>query len=341
MSQTVFIVLIVIALILVSCATLRVPTYKGKITDHFDGKRFSNPDGPGMGNFKELMKYNRKNKKDKWVFQANESPISEPIVNFSEKGHVRYFHINHASVLIQIDGVNILSDPIYSKRASPISWAGPKRFREPGIPFDMLPKIDAVIISHDHYDHLDIKTLKRLKQRDNPRIFAGLGHKSFLKKFKLLNVAEMDWDETLSYEGIDFTFTKAIHWSNRAFSPRKTLWGGFVLKGSSSIYFAGDTAYGPHFKQAKEQYGPFDLALIPVGAYTPRFFMLHVHMDPQQAAQTHLDLQARESLAIHWGTFQLTHEAMYDPVRELEVACDSLGISNFYFDEKPGIEHKL
>ena len=338
MSQTLLIVLVIAVVVAVSCATLRVPTYKGETSDHFDGKRFSNPDGAGMGSFRDLMKFNRKNEKDKWEVQTQASPITGNVGNFAEEGKIRYYHINHATVLIQMDGLNILTDPVYGKRASPISWAGPKRFREPGIPFDLLPKIDAVVISHDHYDHLDIGTLKKLRDRDNPRIFAGLGHKGFLKKFKLNNVEEMDWNETASIDGLEVIFTKAVHWSNRAFSPRKTLWGGYVLKGSASIYFAGDTAYGPHFSEAREKYGPFDLALIPIGAYTPRFFMLHVHMDPQQAAQTHLDLQPRESLAIHWGTFQLTHEAMYDPVEELQVACDSLGIENFYFDEHPGVE---
>ncbi|GLR15431.1 MBL fold metallo-hydrolase [Portibacter lacus] len=336
MSNLLIIILVLVVVIAVSCATLNVPTYQGEKTDHFDGKKFHDPDGRGLGDFGKLMKYNRQNKKAKWEFQETSDFSLEQIDNFTTEGKVRYFHINHATVLMQMDGMNILTDPVYSKRASPISWAGPKRFRDPGIPFDKLPKIDAVLISHDHYDHLDISTLKKLRDRDNPTILAGLGLKGFLRKFKLENVVELDWNEETEINGLTFTFTQAIHWSNRAFSPRKTLWGGYVIKGSSSIFFAGDTAYGPHFTDIKEKYGPFDLALIPVGAYTPRFFMLQVHMDPQQAFQTHMDVDAKESYAIHWGTFQLTHEGMYDPVDELTVACDSAGVDNFYFDRLAG-----
>jgi len=339
MSQSLLILIIVVILIAVSCATLRVPTYQGEVSDHFDGKKFFNPDGPGMGNFWELMKYNVSNKKGKWERQNHSSYISQKIEDYSESGQIRYFHINHATVLIQMDGINILTDPVYSQRASPFSWAGPKRYRDPGVAFEFLPRIDVVVISHDHYDHLDITTLKKLRDRDEPMVLVGLGLKKFLGKFKVTNVTELDWDQTVRIKGMDFTFTPSIHWSNRAFSPRKTLWGGYVIKGSASTYFAGDTAYGPHFSSAREKYGPFNLALIPIGAYEPRFFMLHVHMDPKQGLQTHLDLQSLESLAIHWGTFQLTHETMFEPVNDLQMLCDSASISNFLYDLSPGVEH--
>ncbi|WP_235298907.1 MBL fold metallo-hydrolase [Portibacter marinus] len=339
MSHSFLILIFFIAILAISCATMRVPTYEGEVSDHFDGRRFFNPDGPGMGNFWKLMKYNRKHQKGEWNFQNAKSLVTEEISDFNQTGSIRYFYINHATVLIQIDGVNILTDPVYSQRASPFEWAGPKRYRNPAITFELLPRIDAVLISHDHYDHLDVKTLKRLRDRDNPVMYVGLGLKNFLKRFKLNNVIELDWDQKHSIKGVEIVFTEAIHWSNRAFSPRKTLWGGYVIKGSASTYFAGDTAYGAHFTEAKKKYGPFDLALIPIGAYVPRFFMLHVHMDPQQGLQTHRDLDPGESLAIHWGTFPLTHESMFDPVQELQTACDSVGIENFYFDMTPGIEH--
>ena len=337
MSQFLFISLVFVLLIAISCATLNVPTYKGEVSDHFDGKKFYNPDGPGMGDFKELMKFNRKNKKAKWKFQESESSVKSVINDFDTEGEVRYFHINHATVLIQMDGVNILTDPVYFKRASPFATVGPKRFRSPGIPFEYLPRIDAVVISHDHYDHLDVHTLKRLRERDNPIIYAGLGHEAFLRKFKLNNVKALDWHQTGQIKGVKITFTPAVHWSNRAFSPRKTLWGSFVIKASSTVYFAGDTAYSPHFKDTKDAYGPIDLAFIPIGAYIPRSFMLHVHMDPQQAVQTHIDLETKESFAIHWGTFQLTHEGMFDPIKELTAACSESQIENFHFDKTPGL----
>lgn len=337
MSQTLIILIIVFALIAISCATLNVPTYKGEKSDHFDGKKFFNPDAPGMGDFKELMTFNRKNKRAKWYFQDDKFSHSSKIEDFNIHKQVRYFHINHASVLVQMDGINILTDPVYFKRASPFSFIGPKRYRDPGIPFEFLPRIDIVVISHDHYDHLDVNTLKKLKERDNPMIYTGLGLKSFLNKFKITNVTEMDWNKQDSYKGIDIIFTPAVHWSNRAFSPRKTLWGGYLINGSSNVFFAGDTAYGDHFTSIKETFGSIDLALIPIGAYIPRSFMLHVHMDPQQALQAHIDIDATESFAIHWGTFQLTHEAMFDPIEELEEACKENKIENFHFEKTSGI----
>lgn len=337
MSQSLVIILLVIlVLILASCATMHVPTYSGDISDHFDGKKFYNPGNHKMGSFQELMAYNRTHKRAKWEFQEHIAEITSPVGSFDQEGEIRYFHINHATVLIQIDGKSILTDPVYSKRASPVSFAGPPRKSHPGIPFQFLPKIDYILISHDHYDHLDIKTLKKLRDRDNPEIITGLGLKGFLKKFKLQNVTELDWHESKIHNGLEIIFTPSIHWSNRAFSPRKTLWGSYLVKGSSTIYFAGDTAYGDHFSEIKSKYGAVDLALIPIGAYIPRSFMLHVHMDPQQAVQAHIDLEAKESYAIHWGTFQLTHEGMYDPIEELQITCAQKGVHNFHHDKIAG-----
>lgn len=342
MSQYLLIfILVVLLLTIYSCATLYVPTYKGEKTDHFDGRKFYNPGGHKMGDFRKLMKYNRQNKRKKWEFQDIETIHTEVISDFDTEGDVRFYHINHATMLVQMDGINILTDPVYFKRASPFSWAGPKRYRDPGIPFDLLPRIDVVVISHDHYDHLDVNTLKRLAKRDNPQILAGLGHKKFLKKFKLRNVEEMDWGEAVEINGVEIHFEKALHWSNRAFSPRKTLWGSYMFIGSSKVYFAGDTAYENHFSEIKEKFQNIDLALIPVGAYTPRFFMLHVHMDPEHAVKSHLDLDPRLSYAIHWGTFQLTHEGMFDPVEELDSICQTKSISNFIYDRVPGKGHQL
>jgi L-ascorbate metabolism protein UlaG (beta-lactamase superfamily) len=338
MSQFLIAVLIFTVFIAVSCATMRVPTYQGNVSEHFDGKKFYNPGDNGMGDFKELMRYNRSHKRAKWDFQDSTILHTETIKDFGQNGKVRYYHINHATVLIQMDSINILTDPVFGNRASPLSFAGPKRFREPGIPIELLPRIDVVIISHDHYDHLDMGTLKKLRNRDNPKIFSGLGHKAFLRKFKLYNVTELDWHQSAEYKNLKIIFTPAKHWSNRAFSPRKTLWGSYVIQGSSQLYFAGDTAYGTHFANTREKYGPMDLALIPIGAYIPRSFMLHVHMDPQHAVKAHIDLAAKESYAVHWGTFQLTHEGMFDPIIDLEEACKEARVSSFYFDKYPGLE---
>lgn len=338
MSQSIIFVLIILIIIVIttSCAQFYIPTYKGQPSDHFNGKKFFNPENDQMGDFRSLIKYNRTHKRAKWDFNEVTYEFLDCIDDFNESGTVRYFHINHASMLLQIDGMNILTDPVYSLRASPFEFLGPKRYRHPGIPFDKLPRIDLVLISHDHYDHLDTKTLKKLLKRDNPKILVGLGLKRFLRRFKLLNVEELDWHETIKINKLNITFTPAHHWSNRGFSPKKTLWGSYYIEGSSSVYFAGDTAYGNHFLDIKEKYGSPDLALIPIGAYLPRDFMLHVHMDPKQALQAHLDLESKESYAIHWGTFQLTHEGMEDPIIALKEECDLLNVHNFYFDKIAG-----
>ena len=324
--------IIIGGLLFYGCRTLNVPTYKGPITERWDGKKFNNVNGNAMGSFRDLMKYQRKNKKG--VFEEI-SPVAYKNIDFGavNKNSIYYKQVNHATVLIQHDGLNILTDPVYSKRASPFTLIGPKRYREPAIPFDELPKIDIIVISHDHYDHLDVATLKRLSERDNPTIYVGLGTKAFLEKFKIKNVVDMDWGEEQTINDLKIHFLPAKHWSNRFLSPRKTLWGSWMFSSAKkNIYYAGDTAYDSHFKDIKEKFGTIDLALIPIGAYKPRFFMEHVHMAPEVAFKAHKDLDPAASLAIHWGTFQLTHEGMFDPVNELEEILKKENDYRFHYD---------
>ena len=314
------------------CKTLHVPTYDGPITERWDGKKFNNVNGNDMGDFRALMKYQFKNKKAKWEVIDTPSDCRTTYPPSDEEIH--YKQINHATILVQHKSKNILTDPVYSKRASPFSWTGPKRYREPAIAFESLPKIHAVVISHDHYDHLDIKTLQRLSERDAPYIYVGLGTKLFLEKFKIKNVVEMDWNDKVKLGEIDITFLPAKHWSNRFLSPRKTLWGSWMFSSKNrNIYFAGDSGYDTHFKQIRKDFGKIDLALIPVGAYKPRFFMQHVHMAPEDAYMAHQDLNPEVSFAIHWGTFQLTHEGMFDPVDELQEILDKEGDTRFHYDK--------
>ena len=249
-----------------------------------------------------------------WV-DSSYGPKPAEKVNGNE---IRATLINHSTVLIQSGGYNILTDPIYSYRCSPVSFVGPKRARNPGIKFDELPKIDAVIISHDHYDHLDLPTIDRLIARDNPKIFLGLGVGERLDSMN--NVKELDWWESAAVsEQLSVTFVPVQHFSGRTLLDQyTTLWGGYVIEiGQRKIYFGGDSGYAKHYRETFEKFGPMDLSLLPVGGYAPRDFMSFAHLDPRQAIQAHKDLQSRKSIGIHYGTFQLTAESIDEPVKLL------------------------
>ncbi|MFZ5562467.1 MAG: MBL fold metallo-hydrolase, partial [Thermodesulfobacteriota bacterium] len=235
-----------------------------------------------------------------------------------DKG-LRYTVVGHATVLIQVDGVNILTDPIWSKRASMVSWAGPRRVAAPGITFSQLPPIDAVLISHNHYDHMDIPTLRRLARRDNPIVITGTGNGATLNRHGITNVRELEWWQETQVGGLTVLFTPARHFSRRGVNDyNRSLWGGFgVLAPSGNICFIGDSGYGDFFKQIGRRMGRVDLAFIPIGAYEPAWMMDTVHLTPEQAFQVHLDLGARRSVAIHFGTFQLTDEPMDEPAKRL------------------------
>ena len=227
--------------------------------------------------------------------------------------------INHATILIQMNGINILTDPHFSGRASPVQFAGPKRAVEPGIKFELMPKIDYILISHNHYDHLDLDTLKRFAKRDNPLILAGLKTQKFLKENDLDNAKDMDWWSNFIVDKLTITFVPAQHWSARGlFDKREMLWGGFYIKGIKSIYFAGDTGYGKFFKLIKDKLGPPEVALLPIGAYEPRWFMKSAHMNPKEAVQAFIDLESRRMFGMHFGTFKLTDEGYKDPVIDLQ-----------------------
>lgn len=249
-----------------------------------------------------------------WV----ESPYGPAPLPRVTGGELRMTLIGHATVLIQAEGYNILTDPVYSQRVGPFSLLGPSRVRNPGIRFEELPRIDLVLISHDHYDHLDLPTLERVIERDNPRIFLGLGVGERLGSMQ--NVRELDWWERVEVsEGFSLTFVPVRHFSGRTLTDRNTtLWGGFVMEiGGRKIYFGGDSAYGEHYRETFERFGPMDLALLPIGAYSPRSFMGFAHIDPAEAVQAHLELHARKSVGMHYGTFQQTAEKIDEPVELL------------------------
>ena len=248
--------------------------------------------------------------------------------------------IGHATVLVQIptaQGVrHLLTDPIFSERASPLSFVGPKRAQPPGIALAELPHIDLVVVSHNHYDHMDAASLQALNAQPGgpPRFLVPLGNRRWMEELGLRNVAELDWWQTDTLGEVEVVFTPVQHWSGRTLSDRmETLWGGYaVLAPSLHVFHAGDTGYSPDFKAIRERLAPrqagggFDLALLPIGAYEPRWFMATQHVNPPEAVQIHRDLGARRSLGMHWGTFELTDESLDEPPRALAAARQAAGV---------------
>jgi L-ascorbate metabolism protein UlaG (beta-lactamase superfamily) len=239
--------------------------------------------------------------------------------------------IGHATVLLRIGGINVLTDPQFSERASPLSFAGPRRV-VPAVPaLRELPHIDAVVVSHNHYDHLDLDSVAKLAAQagGSPRFFVPLGLKDWFVRSGIRDVVELDWWQSVQFKGIEIHFVPVQHWSRRTLGDtNQTLWGGWVLRHPElSFFFAGDTGYSKDFADIRARFGGFDLAAIPIGAYAPRWFMKIMHLDPAEAVQVHKDVNARQSLAIHWGTFDgLTDESLYEPPERLAQEREKAGL---------------
>lgn len=250
---------------------------------------------------------------------------------------LRISYVGHASFLLQTAGRNILIDPVWSERASPFAFAGPKRVNEPGIALEALPPIDAVLVSHAHYDHLDVATLSRLAEAHGPRVITPLGNDAIMRAHDEAIAAEAyDWHDRISLApDLAVTFVPLRHWSARDLLDRnKSLWAGFVLETPAGrIFHVTDSGYGDgyRFREARERYGPFRLAILPIGAYAPRWFMRDLHMDPHEAVQAFFDCGAELALAHHHGTFKLTDEAINAPARELATACRTAGVGRDIF----------
>ena len=302
-------------------------------SDHFDGRRFMNPTGPPMQPFTAIPRMLLA-RRTKWPARIDEPP-RQPLAVDGAAAVVTF--VGHATFLIQTAAGNILTDPVYSQRASPLNWVGPQRVRQPAVRFDDLPHISIVLLSHNHYDHCDLRTLGMLAQRFNPIVVTPMGNGSLVRSAALRQVEELDWWEDAKTTALPITLTPAHHFSSRGpFDRNRALWGGFVLTaGSLRVYFAGDTAYTGFFKAIRRRIGPVDLALLPIGAYEPRWFMQAVHMNPAEAVQAHLDLEASESVGMHFGTFQLTTEGIDEPLRALEEACRARNIPRSRFRTLP------
>ena len=297
--------------------------YRGPVSDHFDGHRFFNPEGdsptpaPRRGAGRFLNRWAR-GEHAQWPDHVAVRQTIPPVRVAGEAMRVTW--IGHATVLIQTQGLNILTDPAWSDRVSPFSFIGPTRVRAPGVAFDHLPRIDLVLVSHNHYDHLDLPTLERLWRRDRPLIVTSLGNDTILKGHGMAAVAG-DWGARVPVKpGVDVLIERNHHWGSRWGADRnRALWSAFTLRlPGGNIFFAGDTGYGDGawIRQAAA-HGPFRFAIIPIGAYEPRDFMQAHHVDPAEAMRVYQALHPAMGLGVHWGTFQLTFEAIDDPPRQL------------------------
>lgn len=303
------------------------PAYRGPISDHFNGKRFHN-NGAEAGGFIDLLRWLFNREVGHW----NDFTEAEPAPAPPERvgiGGLRATFVNHSTVLLQLDGINIITDPVWSHRVSPVSFSGPVRHRPPGIRFEDLPPIDVVLLSHNHYDHLDAPTMKRLAKEHHPRIYTSLGNAAYLDTLGIHGALDMDWwDSAEMPGGMKLTCVPAQHFSGRGTGDRdRTLWCGFVFEGSSGqIYFAGDSGVGKHFDEIAKRFRNIRLAMLPIGAYRPRWFMAPMHMGPDDAVRIHQLLASAMSMAIHFGTFALADDGETEPVELLNETLDALGI---------------
>lgn len=288
------------------------PKYRGPKSDHFNGKRFRNLARTRRTGFLDFLKWITHREPGVWSKWREITPAAPPPERVAG---LRVTWVNHATMLIQTANVNFLTDPIWSERCSPVTWAGPKRHHAPGLRLEDLPPIDVVLISHNHYDHMDVPTLKRLRRKQT---IVALGNAAVVK-----DATELDWWESASVTSdVRVHCVPAQHFSARGTRDRNAnLWCGFVIETpQGSIYFAGDTGYGPHFKMIRERFGPPRLALLPIGAFRPQWFMQAVHVSPSDAVRAARDLEAEVAIPMHWFTFRLADDGQDEPAETLRRA---------------------
>jgi L-ascorbate metabolism protein UlaG (beta-lactamase superfamily) len=315
------------------------PAVSGQyLSDHFDGELYFNP---GIDQPQPLSREQHRSRTRwilGWIFGIDRPDWPETKDVFPgpvpaarvPNGNLTITPVGHATFLIQMDGLNILTDPIWSERCSPVSWAGPRRRREPGIRFEELPPIDAVLISHNHYDHFDLPTLRRLAEAGTPRAIVPLGNLDLIRETGIPRTEELEWWQSVRLSpDVTVTLVPAQHFSARTLWDRnKTLWGGFVVSGpSGNVFYAGDTGYGPHFREIARRFSPIRAALLPIAPFRPQksnappqWNHPSVHMGPAEAVQAHLDLGAAVSAAAHFQVFQLGFDGFDDAVDTLAAA---------------------
>lgn len=315
----------------------RNPYYSGPVSDHFDGMRFFNPDGVAPGNMVAALKWQLRESRIKWPEKAEGPFQREKPPSLIDGSGLRVTMIGHASMLIQVAGLNILTDPVWSERVSPFSFVGPRRVNRPGVQFEDLPPIHVVIVTHNHYDHLDMSTLSKIVAAHNPLIVTPLGNDTIIAKAAPgARLAVMDWGDRFEYgDQLVLHAEPCHHWSARGIGDRRmALWAAFVLETpSGKIYHIGDTGFhdGINYRAAAEKHGSFRLANLPIGAYEPRWFMKGQHQNPEEAVAGMQLCKAACAAGHHWFTFQLTNEAHHHPEEHLHVALEEAGITRERF----------
>jgi L-ascorbate metabolism protein UlaG (beta-lactamase superfamily) len=319
-------IFVVLFIALLSFKFWTIRYYDGPISNHYDGNIFHNPGSNHTKSYFEILKWQFTRHKPQWPDVKPAAKLDLPPKAVTDDSF-RISMVGHSTVLIQSKGINILTDPIWSLRASPFQWIGPKRSILPGIEFAALPKIDVVIVSHNHYDHMDETTIKRLFKEHNPLFITPLGNDTLLKRMEPdIRVKTLDWYENavIGDSSTNIWCYPAQHWSRRWLTDQnKALWGAFIIETpSGNIYFAGDTGYGTgeHFKAAQRQFKEFKVALLPIGAFEPEWFMAYSHINPQEAIQAMQDLKAQHSIALHFQTFHIADDTFDEPVTVLKDA---------------------
>lgn len=306
----------------------RPPLYSGPPSDHFDGRRFFNPGGQKPSGFRDLIRWQMGGGRARWPKRA--ASAHAPARPSERAADLCVTMVGHATLLIQIAGINILTDPHWSDRASPVQFAGPRRVTPPGIAFDDLPPIDLVLLSHNHYDHLDLITLRRLHAAFSPRVITPLGNDTLLARaIPGMNVSAHDWGEAVPFGPLTVHLDPCHHWSARGMGDRShALWASFTVDAPvGRVLFIGDTGFdGGRPYRAVQRHGPLRLAILPVGAYEPRWFMSAQHQNPEEAVEGFGICGAASAIGHHWGTFQLTNEARETPLLDLADALAARGI---------------